>query len=649
MNSETNVRYAIENDIAVITVDNPPLNLLSAAVRQGLSRALAEIAANPDLAGGVLHCAGRGFFAGADMSEFGSEIAQPDLPALVAQIGRFPKPLVAAMHGTALGGGFEVALACSARVAQADARMGLPEIKLGLIPGCGGCTRLTRIAGPAVALDLVTSGRQITAAEALALGFVDEVTDASPVQAAIARARLSVPDATAHTAVAPGNLFEAFRKKNARKFRNQTAPAEAIACIEFATTAPLDDSLAKERAAFHRLEQGAQSKALRHVFFAEREARNVPDLPEGTKPLPVERVGILGAGTMGRGIAMSFANAGLAVTLLDISRAGLDAAMDAIAKTYERQSGRGQISVDEGQARRARIVPTQEMAALSDCDLIVEAVYENMDVKQKVFRQLDDVAKPGAILATNTSFLEIGKIAAATSRPGHVLGLHFFSPAHVMKLLEIVRGIQTAPAVLQTAMQLSRRMGKVGVCVNDGHGFVGNRMLARRQQAAAQLALEGALPWDIDRALLDFGFPMGPFAMADLAGLDLGWQAEESSGSTMEELLCEAGRFGQKSGAGYYDYDETRRAIPSPLTERLLMALSAKKEITRREFSQDEILHRCLEPMIAEGHRILTEGIAARSGDIDTIWVHGYGWPAWTGGPMYWDAHIRPSNPASGA
>lgn len=646
MNAEAHVHCSVEDGIAVITVDNPPLNILSASVRQGLSRVLAGIAGDPAVSGAVLRCAGRGFFAGADITEFGAEIARPDLPELVAQIGSFPKPLVAAMHGTALGGGFEVALSCSARVAGRDAAMGLPEIQLGLIPGCGGCTRLTRLAGPAVALELVTSGRQIGAAEAAGLGVIDEVAEGSLLEAAIARARKPREDANPDPSRTPGDLFEAFRKKNARKFRNQNAPAEAIACIEFAAAAPLDDSLANERAAFHRLEQGEQSRALRHVFFAEREARKLPELPEGIKPLPVTRVGILGAGTMGRGIAMSFANAGFPVTLLDVSQAALDAAMAAIDATYERQSGRGQISAEEGQARRARIRPAQEMAALAECDLIVEAVYENAEVKQKVFRQLNKVAKPEAILATNTSFLEISRIAATTSRPDHVLGLHFFSPAHVMKLLEIVRSRQTAPEVLLTAMHLARQMGKVGVCVKDCHGFVGNRMLARRQQAAAQLLLEGALPWDVDQALLDFGFPMGPFAMADLAGLDLGWQAETSSGSTMEELLCEAGRFGQKSGAGYYDYDDARRAAPSQLTERLLLELSARKRIVRRNFSQDEILFRCLNPLIKEGHAILAEGIAARSGDIDTIWVHGYGWPAWTGGPMYWDKHLRRDHPA---
>lgn len=635
------VSWTAEGDLAVITVDHPPLNLLAAQVRQGIATALAEIARDPALKAAVLRCAGKGFFAGADVSEFGGEIARPDLPDLVAQIAAFPKPLVAAMHGTALGGGFEVALAATARVAAPTAQMGLPEIRLGLIPGCGGTTRLTRLAGAAVALDLVTSGRTLGAAEAQALGIVDELPLGDLLDAAKALARRLAQAGIARPAPAPAaaELIETFRRKNAHKFRGQSAPAEAIACVERATSLPLDQALAAETAAFHRLEQGPQSKALRHVFFAEREARKLPDLPEGTAPINVETVGILGAGTMGRGIAMSFANAGLAVTLLDTSEAGLDRAVEAIAATYARQAGRGQITEAEAEARRNRITPTLEIADLSPCDLIVEAVFEVMEVKQSVFRQLDRIAKPGAILATNTSFLEIGKIAGVTARPDHVLGLHFFSPAHVMKLLEIVRGAETAPEVLLTAVELARRIGKVGVVVGDCHGFVGNRMLARRQAAAGALILEGALPWQVDRVLFDFGMPMGPFAMADLAGLDLGWDRETSSGSTIEECLCEAGRFGQKTGGGYYDYDETGRATPSELTERLLIDLSAQKDITRRDIGEAEILARCLDPMIEEGRKILAEGVAARSGDIDTIWVNGYGWPAWTGGPMYWADH----------
>ena len=640
MTEPTCVRWTAEGNLAVITVDHPPLNLLSTPVRQGLAAALNQIAGDNRVTAAVLTCAGAGFFAGADVSEFGTRIAKPELPELVAQIAASPKPVVAALHGTALGGGFEVALACAARVAAPDARMGLPEIKLGLIPGCGGCSRLTRLAGAEVALDLVTSGRTIAAEEARTLGLLDAIAadDLRAAACALARSLYGAPDRPAPTP-ASAELFANFRAKTARKFRNQDAPAAAIACIERACTAPLDQALAAETAAFHQLEQGPQSKALRHVFAAERAARKLPDLPEGTEPLPIVRVGILGAGTMGRGIAMSFANAGFSVTLLDTRQAGLDAAEAAIAGTYDRQAGRGQITETEAQARQARITPTLEIAHLSACDLIVEAVFEVMEVKQQVFRQLDTIAKPGAILATNTSFLEIGKIASVTSRPDHVLGLHFFSPAHVMKLLEIVRGPQTAPAVLLTAVELARRIGKVGVVVGDCHGFVGNRMLARRQQAAGALILEGAMPWQVDQVLYDFGFPMGPFAMADLAGLDLGWDREASSGATIEECLCEAGRFGQKTGAGYYDYDQTGRATPSALTEQHLIALSAQKGITRREISAAEILSRCLDPMVAEGRLILSEGIAARSGDIDTIWVNGYGWPAWTGGPMYWADH----------
>ncbi|MDK3017322.1 3-hydroxyacyl-CoA dehydrogenase NAD-binding domain-containing protein [Pseudodonghicola flavimaris] len=641
MTTPSPVCWTHSDGLAVITVDHPPLNLLSAPVRSGLARALDQIAAHPEVTAAVLRCAGRSFFSGADLSEFDQAIAQPDLPTLVAQVADFPKPLVAALHGTALGGGFELALACPARIATVSARMGLPEIRLGLIPGCGGIARLTRLAGPAVALDLVSSGRTLGAAEAQSLGLLDAVSAGDLLTDARTLARELTAGAPPRPAPAPApaDLFDSFRGRTARRFRGQTAPAEVLACVERATAVPLAEALAAETEAFHRLEQGAQSKALRHVFFAEREARRLPDLPEGTRPLPIASVGILGAGTMGRGIAMSFASAGLPVTLIDKTQDGIDRATAAIAGTYARQAGRGQITEAEAAARRDRITTGTDIGALSQVDLIVEAVFEVMEVKQQVFRQLDAIARPGAILATNTSFLEIGRIAGVTSRPGHVLGLHFFSPAHVMKLLEIVRGAETAPEVLLTAVELARRIGKVGVVVGDCHGFVGNRMLARRQAAAGALILEGATPWQVDRVLHDFGLPMGPFAMADLAGLDLGWDRETSSGASIEECLCEAGRFGQKTKAGYYDYDETGQALPSALTDRLLVTLSAQKGITRREISDAEILARCLDPMIEEGRRILAEGVAARAGDIDTIWVNGYGWPAWTGGPMYWADH----------
>ena len=601
----------------------------------------------------VLICAGRCFFAGADITEFGKPMAEPDLPTLTLTIEAFGKPVVAAMHGTALGGGFEVAMACHARVAPSSARMGLPEVKLGLIPGCGGGQRLTRLAGAQAALDMITSGAPVTGAQAHAMGIVDVLAGEGQLrQAAIAHAAALVaagepPRRTRDLedkiaeARADAGLFERFRTENAKRLRGQEAPEQAIRCIEAAVFLPFDEALAVERQAFAALEEHPQSKALRHVFFAEREVRKIPDLPADTVPLPIAKVGIVGAGTMGGGIAMAFANAGIAVTLNDASPHALERGIATIRRNYERSLGRGRMTQAEFEARLALISPANDFSALSDCDLLIEAVFEDMEVKKAVFARLDAVARAGAILATNTSFLDVNEIAASTSRPENVVGLHFFSPANVMRLLEIVRGAKTSPEIIATAMSLAGRIGKIGVVVGVCHGFVGNRMLARRQAAANRLILEGALPWDVDRVLYDFGMPMGPFAMADLAGLDLGWSAERSTGSTVEELLCEAGRFGQKSGSGYYDYDQARKATPAPIVEQLLAGLSARAGIERRAIPDAEILDRCLRPMIEEGQKILAEGIALRSSDIDVVWVHGYGWPARTGGPMYWAGHQR--------
>lgn len=636
------VQTEIKGRVAVVTVDYPPLNVLAVSVRQGLAAALERAASNDAVDAVVLACAGRTFFSGADITEFGREIAQPDLPALIDQIAAFSKPVVAAMHGTALGGGFEVALACTARVADSAAGVGLPEVKLGLVPGCGGTTRLTRLAGPEVALDLVTSGRWMGAKEALTLGAIDAVATVNLMAEAIALAeRIAAgeePRRETSWNLAQDELFRHFRADSALRYRGQDAPAEAIKCVERATSEPLKVALAAERAAFDRLLAGPQSAALSHVFRAEREVRKLVNLPDGIAPRRIRQVGVIGAGTMGRGIAMSCAGAGLSVTLIDASEEKLEDALAAVRASFARRAERGRMTEDAARACVDQIAGASQMAAVAGCDLIIEAVFEDIAIKETVFRQIDAVARPGAILATNTSFLDVDRIAAATTRPADVLGLHFFSPAHVMRLLEIVRGHSTAPDVLLTAMDLARRLGKVGVCVDNCHGFVGNRMLARRQAAAGELVLEGATPWQVDQVLFDFGFPMGPFAMADLAGLDLGWNDARSSGATMEELLCEAGRFGQKTGAGYYDYREGQ-PVPSPLTEEMLHGLSQRHGVERRAICNAEILKRCLDPMIAEGRMILAEGIAARASDIDTIWINGYGWPAWTGGPMYWADH----------
>lgn len=635
------VTLEIEGDVAVITVDAPPLNVLSAAVRQGIAAALLEIEADDRLAAVVLICEGKGFFAGADISEFGGPIAAPDLPTLIDRIESFDKPIVAAMHGTALGGGFELAMACHARIAAVSSRMGLPEVKLGLIPGCGGGQRLTRLAGAMTALEMVTSGLPMDAGALQAAGVLDQtVAEQDLRHAAIHHAAglaKQPPRRTRDIELSDTDpaLFDDFRATHAQRFRGQDAPEAAIESIENAISLPFDEAVALDRAAFVRLEAGPQSAALRHVFFAERAARKIPGLPAETPTYPIERVGIVGAGTMGGGIAMCFANAGLDVVIIDTNPASLKRGIETIRSNYQRSVSRGRMSESLLVERMARIAPSPDLAMLADCDLIIEAVYEDMTVKKSVFAAIDAVARAGAILATNTSFLDVNEIAAVTSRPDHVLGLHFFSPANVMRLLEIVRGAKTAPAVLATVMALAVRIGKVGVCVGVCHGFVGNRMLAKRQEAAGRLILEGALPWDVDRVLFAFGMPMGPFAMADLAGLDLGWSQDRSSGSTIEELLCESGRFGQKTGKGYYDYDGNRKPMPSRLVEELLAGLSSRAGIIRRAVTDAEILERCLGPMIAEGRRIEADGIA-RGSDIDTVWVNGYGWPAWTGGPMYW-------------
>jgi 3-hydroxyacyl-CoA dehydrogenase len=638
--------------VAVITVDAPPVNALSAAARKGISAGLAEVETDPALGAVVLICAGRGFFAGADITEFGKPITEPDLPMLARIVEEFPKPVVAAMHGAALGGGFELAMACHARVAVPSARMGLPEIKLGLIPGCGGAQRLTRLAGVDAALDMITSGVPISAGRARSLGIVDWLASENGLrEAAVAHAAMLIkaglpPRRTRDIANKLGEaridpeFFERFRTANARRFRGQEAPEQAIRSIEAATVLSFDAAVAADQQAFERLEAGPQSAALRHLFFAERETRKVPDLPADTVARPIAKVGVVGAGTMGGGIAMAFANAGFAVSLTDSGQEALRHGLTTIRRNYQRSIKNGRLSEAELEARMALITGVDAIEALSDCDVIIEAVFEDMEVKKAVFGRLDTIARPDAILATNTSFLDVDEIAATTKRPAQVLGLHFFSPANVMRLLEIVRGARTSAEVIVTAISLARHIGKVGVLVGVCHGFVGNRMLARRQAAASRLILEGALPWHVDRVLYDFGMPMGPFAMADLAGLDLGWSATDSTGSTMEELLCEAGRFGQKNGAGYYDYDEDRRAIPAPIVEEMLVRLAKRAGIERRAITDAEILDRCLSPMIAEGLDILDQGIVVRSSDIDVIWTHGYGWPAWTGGPMYWAEHL---------
>ena len=632
----------LDGDIAVLTLDSPPVNALSADVRDGLAAGMAAAIADPAAKAVVLICAGRTFIAGADISEFGRPPRGASLPDVQAAIENSPKPVVAAIHGTALGGGLEVALVAHYRVAVASAKFGLPEVKLGLLPGAGGTQRLPRVVGAKTALEMVTTGKQLNAKAAHANGLIDAVVD-DLRSGAVAFARdvvatgkplKRVRDA-AVTGIEPG-MFDAYRAANAKAFRGFEAPEANIQCIEAAATLPFDEGLAVERRLFVGLMSGLQSKAQRYVFFAERQANKVDGIDASAPLLPVASVGIIGAGTMGGGIAMNFLNAGVPVTIVETRQEALDRGVATIRKNYENTAAKGRMTAADVEARMALLTPTLDLETLDVADLIIEAVFENMAIKREVFGKLDRIAKPHAILASNTSYLNVDEIAAATSRPESVLGLHFFSPANVMRLLEVVRGAQTSPQVLATAMATAKSIGKVAVVSGVCDGFIGNRMLSQRQQQATQLITEGALPADVDRVLFDFGFPMGPFQMSDLAGLDIGWSAEASTGATIRDRLCEAGLRGQKNGRGFYDYDAARNRKPSPVAEKVILDFAAERGVNRRPVDDAEILERCLYPMVNEGAKILEEKMAQRASDIDIVWINGYGWPVYRGGPMFW-------------
>jgi 3-hydroxyacyl-CoA dehydrogenase len=556
--------------------------------------------------------------------------------------------VIAAIHGTALGGGLEVALTCHYRLAVPSAKCGLPEVNLGLLPGAGGTQRLPRIVGAAKALEMMTTGQHVGAKACLAMGLVDELAEEGTLrETAIAFARKVIAENRPLKRVRDLEdkvqadrknpaLFAEFRKANARKFRGFMAPESNIKCIEAAVNLPFDEGIAVERKLFVELMTGSQSAAQRYVFFAERQAAKIPDVGDDIAPLPVKKVGVIGAGTMGGGISMNFLSAGFAVTMVETQQAALDRGIATIRKNYENTAKKGRLTQDDVETRMGLLTGSLALEDLADCDLIIEAIFENMDIKKDVFGRLDKIAKAGAILASNTSYLDVNEIAAATSRPESVIGLHFFSPANVMRLLEIVRGAKTSKPVIATSMQIAKKIGKVATLVGVCPGFVGNRILSQRQREAQKLILEGAMPWDIDRVLYDFGFPMGPFAMSDLAGLDIGWSKEATSSSTIREILCEMDRRGQKTGAGFYDYDENRNAVPSPVVEQIILDFAAKKGINRRAISDEEILERCVYPMINEGAKILEEGMAIRASDIDIVWLNGYGWPLYRGGPMFY-------------
>jgi 3-hydroxyacyl-CoA dehydrogenase len=643
-----------EGDVAVLTIDSPPVNALSADVRNGLRDGVALAAGDSAVKAIVVICAGRTFIAGADIAEFGKPPKGATLPELQATLEGGPKPVIAAIHGTALGGGFEMALMCHYRVAVPSAKLGLPEIKLGLIPGAGGTQRLPRLSGVENAIEVILSGTPFAAKQALEWGVVDTLVEEGKLRdGALAFARKVIDThmplrkiRDLHDKIEAARnrpeIFDKVRREYARKYRGFEAWQAALRAVQAAVDLPFDEGMKLERQAFLDLIPTAQSRAQRYVFFAERKVWKIADVPDDTPVLSVKKVGVVGAGTMGGGISMNFLNAGIPVTIVETAQAALDRGVATIRRNYDNTAKKGRLTPADVQTRMGLLTPGLNLDALSDCDLVIEAAYENMEIKKDIFRKLDQIAKPGAILASNTSYLNVDEIAAVTKRPDHVLGMHFFSPANVMRLLEVVRGAKTSKPVIATAMRLARKIGKVGVLVGVCHGFVGNRMLHQRQREAQKLILEGAMPWDVDRVIYDFGLPMGPFAMSDLAGLDIGWSKDTSKSSTIREILCEMDRRGQKTGAGFYDYDEARNAKPSPVVEKIILDFAASKGINRRTISDDEILQRCIYPMINEGARILAEGKAQRASDIDIVWINGYGWPVYRGGPMFYADLIGP-------
>lgn len=631
-----------QGDVLVITSDNPPVNALGAAVRQGLDAAIAELAADDTLKAAVIRCAGRTFFAGADITEFGKTMAEPRLPVLVDIIAASEKPVVAAIHGTALGGGCELALACHYRIAVPSTKFGMPEVKLGILPGAGGTQRLMRVAGVGVALELVAKGDPISAKAAQAAGLIDRlagedslVADAIAFARDIADAR-PLPRASDRPAVAEPEVVAAFRKANARKMRGFDAPAEIIAVIEETAGMPYAEGVKRERAGFLKLVAGTQSAAMRHIFFAERKASRIDDVPEDTPLRQIRRVGVIGAGTMGGGISMNFLSAGIPVTIVEMAQDALDRGAALIRKNYEATAAKGRMTTDQVEAAMALLTPTLDFDALGECDLIIEAVYENMEVKKEIFGRLDKIAKAGAILASNTSFLSIDEMAAVTNRPGDVVGMHFFSPANVMKLLEVVRGAQTDKDVLATVMELAKKIRKVAVVAGVCYGFIGNRMLIPRQGESMKLLMEGATPQQIDKVHVDFGMPMGPFQMSDLAGVDIGWHRDPNRIESIRDALAAENRWGQKTRAGWYDYDDKRTPSPSPRVAEIIEQFRANSGATPHEVSDDEIVVRTLYTMVNEGAAILQEGMAQRASDIDVVWIYGFGWPIYRGGPMFW-------------
>lgn len=649
------VSTEIQNSIAIVRIDSPPVNAISRAVREGVIEAFTQLEQNEQVRGVVLACAGRTFIAGADISEFGKDIPGPTLLDMLASIEGSSKLVVAAIHGTALGGGLETAMHCNYRIALGSARIGLPEVHLGLLPGAGGTQLLPRLIGVEAALDAMLTGRMIPAPKAAQLGAIDRIVEDNLETEAIAyvqelldtgaelkRARDIVID----PASVPEGFFDGVRASIARKSRGFYAPEQIIRCAEAAVSMSYEDARAVERERFEACIASSESAGQRHIFFAERTASKIPDLPKDTPLRKIERVAVIGAGTMGGGIAMNFASKGIPVYMVDVDDAAIERGLAVVRANYARGIAKGRITEEQLEALMKLFIPVTDYAELADADLVIEAVFENMALKKEIFSRLDAVCKPGAILATNTSTLDVNEIAEATSRPEDVLGMHFFSPANIMKLLEIVRTDRTAPDVLATIMKLSKFIGKVGVVSGVCYGFIGNRMLEGYRREANLMLLEGARVEQIDKAMYDFGMPMGPFAMADLAGVDVGVKirrerklagtlVDDPRDGIIAELIVDMGRMGQKTGAGFYKYEAGSRAgVPDPEIEQLVRREAARLGIEQREISDKEIVSRCLYPMVNTGARILEEGIAVRASDIDVVWVYGYGFPPYRGGPM---------------
>jgi 3-hydroxyacyl-CoA dehydrogenase len=631
----------------IIEIDNPPVNATSHAVRAGIAAALTEAAADDATTAIILACKGRGFVAGADIREFGKPPQSPSLSDVCRQIEASAKPVIAAIHGAALGGGCEIAMSAHARIADAGAQLGLPEVKLGLLPGAGGTQLLPRLVGIERALDIITSGRMVSAAEALDIGLIDAVAEANLIEAALEMAgRIAgQPPRRTSQRPAPSADADAVNARIAeieRKARGQIAPLRAARSVQAAVRLGFAAGIAQEREAFVELMAGEQSAALRHVFFAEREAGRVPGLEDVT-PRPVGTVGVAGAGTMGSGIAAALAEAGLRTIVVEQSPEAAEKGRARIVAIHDRALASGRIDAASHGARLALTAVGSDMAAFAPCDLVIEAVFDDLDVKQELFRALSAILRPDAILATNTSYLDPDAIASAASHPERVVGLHFFSPANIMRLVEIVRGSATAPDVLASAFALAKRLRKLAVLAGNCEGFIGNRIFSAYRRQCEYMLEDGALPHEIDAAMEDFGLPMGPFAVFDLAGLDIAWARRKRQAATRDpaeryvgvaDTLCELGRFGIKTGAGWYVYEQGKRR-PDAGVAVIIEAEARRKGIARRPVPAEEIRSRIIAAMVNEGARILDEGMAQRASDIDLVFINGYGWPAWRGGPMF--------------